>query len=41
MTSYASLTTLVRSMSGLRVDGQEIARDWTRACCTPSITPSK
>jgi len=29
MTSYASLTTLVRSMSSLQVDGQEIARDWT------------
>ncbi len=29
MTSYASLTTLVRSMSSLRVDGPEIARDWT------------
>lgn len=29
MTSYASLTTLVRSMSSTQVDGHEIARDWT------------
>src|SRR6185436_8652469 len=29
MTSYASLTALVRSMGSSHVDGHEIARDWT------------
>jgi len=34
MTSYASLTTLVRSMGSDDVDAIEVADDWTRRLCT-------
>ena len=42
MTSYASLTTLVRSMSSdCRWMGRKSRATGPRACCTPSITRSK
>lgn len=33
MTSYASLTSLVRSMGSDKVDRMEVAEDWTRRLC--------